>query len=171
MFFWFLGTAVIAVWFVFRDEKFDYRTLMLGALLPDIVDIPTGGMWVAHSVTVSVVVLAAVMAVWRRGSSARRSLLGVPIGMFFHLVFDGAFANTESFWWPFTGISMESANVPSIDRGLLNVLHELVGVALLAWVWRRAALATPDNRRLFMTTGVLYDRLHRPAVTQEPPTC
>lgn len=171
MFFWFLGTAVIAVWFVFRDEKFDYRTLMVGALLPDIIDIPTGGVWVFHSVTASVVALAAVMAVWRRGSSRRRSLLGVPIGMFFHLVFDGAFANTGAFWWPFTGVTMEAAQVPSIERGPLNVLLEVAGLAMLAWVWRRAALAQPQHRRLFLASGVLYERINRSSTTQEPPTC
>lgn len=171
MFFWFLGTAVVAVWFVFRDEKFDYRTLMIGALLPDFIDIPTGGVWVFHSVTASVVVLAVVMAMWRRGSLRRRSLLGVPIGMFFHLVFDGAFANTESFWWPFTGITMDSARVPSIDRGPFNVLLEAAGLAMLAWVWRRAALARPEHRRVFLSSGVLYDRINQPATVQEPPTC
>jgi hypothetical protein len=171
MFFWFLGTAVVSVWFVFRDEKFDYRTLMVGALLPDIIDIPAGGVWVFHSVTASVVVLVAVMAIWRRGSFRRRSLLGVPIGMFFHLVFDGAFANTESFWWPFTGVTMDSASVPSLERGLFNVLLEVAGLAMLAWVWRRAALEQPEHRRLFISSGVLYDRIDRSANMQEPPTC
>ncbi len=171
MFFWFLGTAVVAVWFVFRDERFDYRTLMIGAVLPDIIDIPTGGVWVFHSVTASVLALTLVMGIWRRGSSRRRSLLGVPIGMFFHLVFDGAFANTASFWWPFTGLTMDSANVPSIDRGPLNVVLEIVGVALLTWVWRRAGLSLPVNRQLFLSSGVLYERIHQPRTPQEPPTC
>jgi hypothetical protein len=91
--------------------------------------------------------------------------------MFFHLVFDGAFANTESFWWPFTGITMDSARVPSIDRGPFNVLLEAAGLAMLAWVWRRAALARPEHRRVFLSSGVLYDRINQPATVQEPPTC
>ena len=33
MLFWFVGTAVVAVWFVFRDPAFDYRLLIVGSLL------------------------------------------------------------------------------------------------------------------------------------------
>ena len=171
MFFWFLGTAVVAVWFVFRDERFDYRTLMVGALLPDVIDIPTGGVWVFHSVTASVAVLALVMVVWRRGSAKRRSLLGVPIGMFFHLVFDGAFANTTAFWWPFTGVTMDGGSIPSIERGLLNVPLEILGIALLAWTWRRGALSDPIRRRQFVSSGVLREHIEMNRNPQEPPTC
>ena len=84
MFFWFLGTSFVAVWFVFRDDRFDYRVLALGVVLPDIVDSVTGGVWVMHSVVASVVVLAGVMAIARRGSLRRRRWLALPIGMLLH---------------------------------------------------------------------------------------
>jgi len=31
---WFAVTAVAAVWFVFRDPRFDYRLLIVGAVVP-----------------------------------------------------------------------------------------------------------------------------------------
>ena len=65
MFLWFLGTAAIAVWFVFRDDRFDYRVLALGAILPDVIDLITAGAWIMHSVVTSVVILGVVMAVAR----------------------------------------------------------------------------------------------------------
>ena len=36
MFLWFIGTAVITVWYVFRDPRFDYRLLIVGSVLPEL---------------------------------------------------------------------------------------------------------------------------------------
>ena len=33
---WFVSTAVLTVWFVFRDPRFDYRLLIVGSVLPDL---------------------------------------------------------------------------------------------------------------------------------------
>ena len=41
--FWFAGLTIVAVWNVFHDPTIDHRMLVLGALLPDIVDAPSGG--------------------------------------------------------------------------------------------------------------------------------
>lgn len=63
MLFWFLGTALVTVWYVFTDPRFDYRLLLVGALLPDLIDVPSGQARWAHSLTVAVGMLAAVMLV------------------------------------------------------------------------------------------------------------
>lgn len=77
-------------------------------------------------------------------------LLAVPIGMFMHLVFDGVFARTTAFWWPFTGVGFGADRLPSFDRGWWNVPLELVGALLALWVLRTvrgaAAGATGDTR-------------------------
>lgn len=155
MFFWFLGTAAVAVWFVFRDDRFDYRVLFLGALLPDLIDIPTGGVWIMHSIITSVVVLMAVMVLCRRGSLRRRRWLALPIGMFLHLVFDGVFNNTELFWWPLAGLDIGSVHVPSFDRMQWNIVLEIVGVVLLAWMWKVNSLSSAAARQHFTRTGQL----------------
>ena len=155
MLLWFIGTAFISVLFVFRDDRFDYRVLALGALLPDVIDIFTGGAWVFHSVLGSVLALALVMAFARRGTAARRMSLAIPIGMFMHLVFDGAFNNTKVFWWPFAGFSFKGSPIPSFDRPVLSVIFEIVGALLIAWVWRENSLSTPSVRREFLRTGHL----------------
>ena len=155
MFLWFLGTSAIAVWFVFRDDGFDYRVLFLGALLPDVVDVATGGAWVMHSVTASVLLLAGVMAIARRGSSRRRRWLALPIGTFLHLVFDGAFNNTRVFWWPFTGGDFGGARIPSLDRFPLDIAMEIAGAVMLWWLWRTNELSDPVARARFVRTGRL----------------
>ena len=155
MFLWFIGTATVAVLFVFRDDRFDFRVLALGAVVPDLVDVWSGGAWVFHSVLGSVAVLAVVMATARRGSLTRRRWLALPIGMFFHLVFDGAFNNTKVFWWPFAGFGFNGSPIPSFDRPVLSVIFEIVGALLIAWVWRENSLSTPSVRREFLRTGHL----------------
>lgn len=157
MFLWFLGTAIVAVWFVFRDERFDYRWLCLGALLPDLVDAPMGGARAVHSVVTSIVALCVVMLATINRRDVRRRLLALPIGMFLHLVFDGAFANTRVFWWPLSGFSFRGSSLPSVDRGIVNVFLEMVGAALLWWVWRRFRLNDPSRRSEFLRTGRLRD--------------
>lgn len=155
MFFWFLGTAAVAVWFVFRDDRFDYRVLALGALLPDLIDIPAGQAWVMHSIVASVLLLTGVMVVARRGSVRRRRWLALPIGTFFHLVFDGAFNNTAVFWWPFAGLGFSGSSVPSLDRMTINIVLEIAGLAMLAWLWRTNGLSQPAQRQRFFRTGQL----------------
>jgi len=155
MFLWFIGTSIISVLFVFRDDRFDYRVLALGALLPDLIDVVTGGAWVFHSVLGSVIALGLVMTFARRGTAARRMSLAIPIGMFMHLVFDGAFNNTKVFWWPFAGFNFGGAAIPSFDRIVLDVLLEIAGAAMLMWVWRTNNLSDPSARQKFVRTGRL----------------
>jgi len=161
MLLWFLGTSLVSVWYVFTDPRFDYRLLLVGSLLPDIIDVPGGQARWAHSLTVAVGTLAAVMIVTAGRKPIRRLLLGLPIGMLLHLAWDGAFASTKVFWWPFTG-SWGDVRVPSLQRGWFNVVLEAIGAALLVWTWRRFGLADPAQRRQFWRTGVLTDTKSRP---------
>ena len=138
MFFWFIGTAILAVGFVFRDPKFDFRLLIVGSVLPlldGLVALALPGVRILHSMTTA--------------------LLGLPIGMFFHLVFDGAWNDTDVFWWPFTGFGFADTPFPVVDRGVVSFLLEAVGIALCTWVWRLNRLAEVDRRRRFVDTGHL----------------
>ena len=134
MLLWFAGLSVALVWSVFRDPRLDYRLVLVGALLPDLVDGAFGGARVMHSVVASVVLLVAVMVATTGRRPLRRRLLAVPIGTFAHLVLDGAWIRTKVFWWPFFGTSFEGAGLPSFERPVvLLVLMEVAGlVALLA---------------------------------------
>jgi hypothetical protein len=156
VFLWFVGTAVITVWYVFRDPRFDYRLLIVGALLPEL-DGLFGGMRWMHSLLFSVALLAVVMAASVGRKPRRKLLLGLAIGTFLHLVFDGAWATTDVFWWPFTGASIGDEPLPSVQRGWWNVPLEAIGLAIIVWVWRRAGLATSTRRRAVARTGRLFE--------------
>ena len=75
--------------------------------------------------------------------------------MYFHLVLDGAWTRTASFWWPFTGWSIDHGATPEQVRGLWSLVLEALGVAAAVWAYRRFGLADPDRRRRFLRTGQL----------------
>lgn len=155
MFFWFIGTAVVAVWFVFRDPAFDYRLLVVGGVLPAPVDALFGGARVLHSVTFAVALLAVLMLATPGRKPIRKVLLGLPIGILLHLVFTGAWTNTTVFWWPFGGVGFDGAPHPVAERGWWNLPLEVVGLALCWWIAQRADLRETANRNRFRQTGQL----------------
>lgn len=154
MLLWFVATAVLAVYFVFTDPRFDYRFLVIGALLPDLIDVWAGRAWVMHSLTGAVVVLMVVMLATMGRRTWRKRLLGLPIGIMLHLVFDGAFAIDDVFWWPFSG-GFGDHPVPVVARGWWNVPLEMAGAALLVWAWRRFGLGELERRHRLRQHGQL----------------
>lgn len=155
MLLWFVGASILTISFVFRDPRFDNRLLVVGALLPPLIDVWTGGAWVMHSLTASVVLLVVVMLATIGRRSLRRTLLGLPLGTLLHLVFTGAWTDPQVFWWPFGGLSFGDAPLPVVARGWWNVPLELVGAVLVVWIWRAAGLSSPEARHRARTTGQL----------------
>ena len=155
MFLWFVGTAIATVWFVFRDPRFDYRLLVVGSVLP-LLDVLFGGARVMHTLVFSLALLVAVMLATVGHRWRRRLWLGLPIATLLHLVFDGAWADSDVFWWPFGGWSFEDATLPEAARGWWNVPLELVGLAILVWVWRTARLHDRARREAAWRTGRLF---------------
>jgi len=168
MLLWFAGVASVIVWSVFRDTAIDYRLVMVGAIAPDAIDVFFGGARVLHTLLSAVVVLVVVMLATRGRRHLRRQLLAVPIGLFCHLVLDGMWTRTGTFWWPLIGGGFEGDRLPSLSRpvGLL-VAQELAGLVALAWAYRRFRLGEPERRDLFLRTG----RLGRDLRVVEPPAC
>jgi hypothetical protein len=153
---WFAGMSFVLVWTVFKDTAIDYRLVMLGALLPDAVDVWFGGARVLHSLAFSVGLLVVVMLATRTRRVLRRRLLALPIGTFCHLVLDAAWARTGTFWWPVIGDGFEGTGLPSLERPVwLLVGLELLGASMLWWVWTRFRLREPERRSTFVRTGRL----------------
>jgi hypothetical protein len=162
MLLWFAGMSFLAVWLVFRDPAIDHRLVMVGAVLPDVIDAPTGGVWVMHSVVASVALLVVVMLATIGRRRLRRQLLALPIGTFLHLVFDAGWSNTHAFWWPFAGTDFADVALPSVERGIVvDIVLEVIGAVVLVWAYRRFRLAEPPRRAAFLRTG----RLGRDLVT------
>lgn len=166
MLFWFIATSIWSVWYVFRDPNFDYRLLAIASLIPDVFDglaeiVGFGeGAGPFHSVITSVVVLFGIMLATTGRRPIRQRLLAIPIGMFMHLIFDGAFTDSKIFWWPLAGTNIPKTNttdmpLPSVERGFWNIPLEIFGGFALIIAWRYFSLSDASRRRLFLSKGKL----------------
>jgi hypothetical protein len=151
---WYVATAAAGVWAVFDSPALDYRFVVVGAVLP-VGEVVLGQPGPLHSLVTAVLVLAVVMIATQGRRVLRRRLLGIPIGLFAHLVFSGAWADTDAFWWPLTGLALSDAEPPELARGALTVLLELTGIALAVWWVRRVGLDDRAAREEFRRTGRL----------------
>lgn len=146
---WFVGFALVVTWLVFHDPAVDYRVLVAGALVPDLL------LGLGHTLLAPAAALVVVMLVTRGRRAARRRWLVLPIGMFLHLIADGAWIDAGTFWWPFSGVDL-STSVPSFDHvWAVVVLEELAGLAAIIWFVVRFRLTDPAVRAAFARTGRL----------------
>ncbi len=157
MFIWFAVLSVVVTWAVFQSPAIDYRLVALGSVLP-VVEAPFGA-GPLHSLLAPTVVLGVVMLLTRHRRLVRRRWLGLPIGMYLHLVLDLAWTRTDTFWWPFLSRSFSPGSSPEVSRGVWSLVMEVAGIAVGVWAYRRFGLDDPDRRSLFLRTGQL-DRAH-----------
>jgi hypothetical protein len=157
MILWFLGGSWVAVWAVLQDPAVDYRLVMLGALLPDAIDGPFGGVRYAHTLAASAAMLLVVMLATIGRRRLRRQLLGIPIGMLIHLILDGMWTDARVFWWPFRGWSLATAGrLPGLAHPVgVTIAEELAGALALGWCWVHFGLSDRDRRARFVRTGHL----------------
>lgn len=153
MLIWFAAGAAAIVWFVFQSPAIDQRMVMAGAVLP-LAETPWGD-GILHALVAPTMVMVVVMASTVGRRLVRRRWLGVPIGMFLHLVLNGSWARAEVFWWPARGWSFPEGPAAVIDRGLWSVVLELAGVGIAAGLWRTFGLNDADRRSTLVRTGQL----------------
>ncbi len=154
MFFWFAGLAFVLVAVVFESPNLDFRLVMFGAVLPSLESL-IGSPWMLHTLAMSVAVFAAIALIFQGKRLVQRRWIGLAIGMFFHLVLDGTWANTKLFWWPAFGNVLGEGRTPELERGWLLVVMELIGIAVLVWLVNTRDLRDPENARRFLKTGHL----------------
>jgi membrane-bound metal-dependent hydrolase YbcI (DUF457 family) len=155
MLIWFAAASVVLVAVVFRSGGVDYRTVIVGALLP-VLEGLLGGPRVLHSIVGPALVLAVAMILTRgRRRMLRRRVLGIPIGMMCHLVLDGAFTRTDVFWWPFTGLAFAEGQIPEWEHLALSLVLEVIGIGVAVWAWRLFGLDRPEARERFLREGRL----------------
>ncbi|HKF92287.1 MAG TPA: hypothetical protein VKC52_12525 [Acidimicrobiia bacterium] len=158
MLLWYAGLSVVLVYFVFQSTGIDYRLVVAGSLLPFAVDLPFVGLAYGHTLLGSVALLVAVMLLTiGRPRLLRRRLLCLPIGAFCGLVLSAAWANTDVFWWPFTGASLPDGSL--LPAPGIVLLEELAGLAACAWIVHRFDLVDRGRRDEFLRSG----RLRAPA--------
>lgn len=164
MLFWFLGLTVLVVFLTLGRRRIDYRLVLLGALIPDLIDRPLGLLSpdattrsVSHSLVFVLALMFAIMF-FLRGSAARRWFV-FPIAILIHLAIDGMWNYPQTFFWPFFG--PEFSLIHEGAKPWLLASKELIGIAILVYLGYAYDLHTGESRREFLAQGTLSNR--RPA--------
>jgi membrane-bound metal-dependent hydrolase YbcI (DUF457 family) len=143
--------------------------LLLGALLPDVIDKPIG-LWLlntslgtgraySHTLLFLIIVAAAGWLVYRRWKSSW--LLVIAFGVLVHLVLDSMWQEPRTLFWPLFGAQFPKGVMEFIPwiNGMLGGLFshpaELMGEALgfLILLWSAYAVWRSGNMKRFLRTG------------------
>lgn len=168
MLFWHAGASIAIARYTFRDDRMDLRMLVLGALLPDLIDTPIGLAFfdslrsvrlITHGLILAAVVMVAVVISTRRGRPRKR-WMPLAIGLLLHVLLDAMWLNPETLWWPLLGWDFSTPGATSASAYAQAVLTdwrvwmtEVAGFLYLAYLWSAAGMADGSTRRTFLRTG------------------
>ncbi len=136
-------------WFVSLASHIDVRLMLIGSLLPDIIDKPVGqfffretfsyGRIFSHTLLFLIIIAAVGFYLYQR----RRNvwLLTLAFGTFMHLVLDEIWNIPVTLFWPFLGFTFERIDLTgwasNIFQALLSsprvYVPELLGLVILLW--------------------------------------
>ncbi len=168
MIFWHLGLAAAVVYVTIGRRRVDYRYVLVGAVVPDVIDAATcpfydcgGGRGVAHSLLTNVAVTVAIILLLR--GPTRLAVFGLGVGWLLHLVGDAMWDAPRTFFWPIAGTKFARAPAEVYSWELFTdpLAHawtwagELAGVAVLVWFVVAFRLYDHDRLRRFARDGYL----------------
>lgn len=169
MLLWHLGTAAALVYVTLGRRRIDYRYVLLGAVLPDLVDGLLGlfwfdgpaGRWVSHSLLAVIAVTVAIILGLK--GERRLAVFGIGVGWLLHLVADGMWEAPKTFLWPAFGSEFATTPAEPYSWDLLAdpLSHattwgaELLGLAILAWFYVAFEMGRDGRFKLFLQDGYL----------------
>ncbi|MDO8715488.1 MAG: metal-dependent hydrolase [Dehalococcoidales bacterium] len=148
-------------WFVPLGTRVDIRLLLIGSLLPDIIDKPLGiyifpealsnGRIFSHTILFLLVVTMVGIYLYR--SRGKTHLLAVSFGVLTHLILDQMWLAPRTLFWPIYGFAFDKYGTTD---WIVHILHrvvtypsdyipELIGAATLVWF----TLALVQKRAVF----------------------
>ncbi len=155
MFIWFIVLAPVLVAEVFRSPMMDLRVVALGAVLP-VIELVSPIPLYLHTMVCPLVVLTVVMLGTINRRLVRRRLLGIPIGLFVHIVLDGTWRFDELLLWPAFGFDLGDSSIPEATiKPVVGVLLECLGLVVGWWAFKRYGLGDKENLTRMIRFGQL----------------
>lgn len=138
-------------WFVSLSKYIDVRILMVGAMLPDIIDKPVGMFLFSNtfhngrifSHTLVFLLLLTVVGLILFKTKRQVWMLTLAAGTFTHLILDGMWGIPGTFFWPFLGWKFATINLEGIIGNMFKGIvsspviftSEAIGLGIIIWYW------------------------------------
>lgn len=137
-------------WFTYLERYVDVRLLLVGSLLPDIIDKPVGqvffretfsnGRIFSHTLIFLIIIAAAGYCLYRYRQK-RVWLLTLAGGTLMHLILDEMWFAPGTLFWPFLGLTFEKIDLTGWALNIFQVLMsapgvyipEVVGLVMVLW--------------------------------------
>lgn len=140
------------LWLTSLGNRVDIRLLLIGSLLPDIVDKPLGlfffrdtfsnGTIFCHTLLFLIVITLVGLYLYR--SRKKIWLLVLSFGTFTHLILDAMWLTPRTLLWPLYGLSFDRYDPIALSDWIRKLFHkllifpaifipELLGAAIIIW--------------------------------------
>jgi inner membrane protein len=157
-------------WFASLARYVDIRILLVGSLLPDIIDKPVGqfffrqtfsnGRIFSHTLLFLIVLLVIGFFLFKRYRQVW--MLTLAAGTFAHLVLDSMWAYPSTLFWPLLGLTFDKVELTNWLANILKALFshwdvlipELIGLVVLLWFG--LSLLFRKKVGTFLKTGEVY---------------
>lgn len=159
----------ITPWFASLGKRIDIRLLLIGSLLPDIIDKPLGHLLFRETFsngrifchTLLFLILVTLAGVYLHRNRRKTWLLVLSFGTFTHLIFDQMWLTPRTLLWPLYGVAFDRTELANWLQYVLHTLStdpaiyvpEIIGaVILILFIW-----VLVSNRKLhsFIIKGEL----------------
>lgn len=174
MLFFHLGVTCGIIFLTLGRRRIDYRVVLLGAILPDVIDKPVGRIFFEETFQRSrlfghtlalVVVLMLGLQLLLRGDAARRWLV-LPIAAAIHLGLDGMWNDPVTLFWPLFGTTFPPEIVGNYWLEVLlrpishplEAVKEVLGLGIIVYIAKAYGLAHRVAFRRFLASGSLEER-------------
>jgi inner membrane protein len=159
----------ITAWFASLGERVDIRLLLVGSLLPDIIDKPLGQWLLRDTIsngrifchTLLFLIVLTLGGLYLYLNRHRTWLLVLSFGTFTHLVFDQMWLSPHTLFWPLYGVAFGRVDLTNWVQRILYELPntpavyipEIIGgIVLILFMW---VLLVDRKLRTFITRGRL----------------
>lgn len=157
-----------AAWLTSLARYIDIRLLLIGALLPDIIDKPLGLIFseslsntrtISHTLLFIAVISLGGLLLYRY--KRKNWLLVISLGAAAHLILDQMWQTPETLLWPFFGFAFVNRDISGYVSGIFESLAtkpevyipEIIGGLILVW------FAWEVLRRRKLTAFIKYGQL------------
>jgi inner membrane protein len=112
------------------SRRVDPRALLVGSLVPDIIDKPLGHLFFRDAFssgrifghTLLFLIGLGLAGLFLRRRAGRTWLLALAFGTATHLLFDAMWQNPRTLWWPIMGLTFERGDLTDWIPGMLRAL-------------------------------------------------